>query len=150
MFRLKCPQCKSRRIKKGYRETPFLWKLYGKHYLHCSSCNWEFEGIVIFARLPSRKERHRLKEEEKHARWLAKIEQSGAEVDSILQDRRTVKIEEQMKNRFSFGSEYDDALLNQPDFDEDFVEDDELLDINFNPEAMPVKVKKRIRLKMPR
>ena len=151
MFRLKCPQCGSLRIKKGYRETPFVWKLYGKHRLHCSSCNWEFEAIVLFARLPTRKERHRLKEEEKLARWHAKRQKMDLQIDDLLQQQRIGKREERIKDRFSYGSEFDESLLNKSDFNENQdVKGDNLLEIDFAREKMPIKLQKPVRYKIGR
>ena len=47
MISQRCPRCYSRRIRKGYRQTPFLSKLFFRYHLLCDSCNWEFKGFAV-------------------------------------------------------------------------------------------------------
>lgn len=43
----KCPKCRSKRIRQGYRPTPILFKLIFRYNLLCDECNWEFNGFAI-------------------------------------------------------------------------------------------------------
>ena len=43
----RCPKCNSKRIRQGYRPTPFLLKLVFVQNLLCDDCNWEFKGFAI-------------------------------------------------------------------------------------------------------
>lgn len=43
----KCPKCRSRRIRQGYRPTHLLMKLIFRYNLLCDECNWEFNGFAI-------------------------------------------------------------------------------------------------------
>ena len=43
----KCPRCRSDRVRRGYRPTPFLLKLVFRYNLLCDNCNWEFKGFAI-------------------------------------------------------------------------------------------------------
>lgn len=47
MISQRCPRCYSRRIRRGYRQTSFLSKLFFRYHLLCDSCNWEFKGFAV-------------------------------------------------------------------------------------------------------
>jgi len=47
MISQKCPKCRSSRIRKGYKPTPFLMRLVGIHYLLCNHCNLLFTGFAV-------------------------------------------------------------------------------------------------------
>jgi hypothetical protein len=47
MISQKCPKCHSRRIRRGYRPTPFLLKCLFRFNLLCDTCNWEFVGFAV-------------------------------------------------------------------------------------------------------
>jgi hypothetical protein len=47
MISQKCPVCRSKRIRKGYRPTRFWSKLMFRYNLLCNNCNWEFIGFAI-------------------------------------------------------------------------------------------------------
>ncbi len=47
MISQRCPRCGSKRIKRGYRATPFFAKLFFYFNLLCDNCNWEFRGFAI-------------------------------------------------------------------------------------------------------
>ena len=47
MISQKCPRCRSKRIRRGYRATPIFSKLVFRFNLLCDSCNWEFTGFAI-------------------------------------------------------------------------------------------------------
>ena len=42
-----CPRCRSDRIRRGYRPTPFFSKIIGRYHLLCDNCNWEFTGFAV-------------------------------------------------------------------------------------------------------
>src|SRR5437868_2949389 len=46
MISQKCPVCHSKRIRRGYRPTPFWSKLLLRYNLLCDNCNWEFIGFA--------------------------------------------------------------------------------------------------------
>jgi len=47
MISQRCPVCKSRRIRRGYRTTPFWQKIVFVYNLLCDNCNWEFRGFAV-------------------------------------------------------------------------------------------------------
>ena len=47
MISPKCPKCRSSRIRKGYKPTPWILRLVGIHHLLCNHCNLLFTGFAI-------------------------------------------------------------------------------------------------------
>jgi hypothetical protein len=47
MISQRCPKCRSSRIRKGYKPTPFLFRLVGIHHLLCNHCNLLFTGFAV-------------------------------------------------------------------------------------------------------
>jgi hypothetical protein len=47
MISQKCPKCRSSRIRKGYKPTPWLFRLVGIHHLLCNHCNLLFTGFAV-------------------------------------------------------------------------------------------------------
>ena len=47
MISQNCPRCHSKRIRRGYRPTPFWLKILFRYNLLCDSCNWEFKGFAV-------------------------------------------------------------------------------------------------------
>jgi len=47
MISQRCPRCKSKRIRRGYRETPFWSKILFRYHLLCDNCNWTFAGFAV-------------------------------------------------------------------------------------------------------
>lgn len=47
MISQNCPKCRSSRVRRGYRPTPFLLKLIGRYNLLCDGCNLEFRGFAV-------------------------------------------------------------------------------------------------------
>ena len=43
----KCPRCNSQRIRRGYRPTSLLSKIFFRYNLLCDNCNWEFKGFAV-------------------------------------------------------------------------------------------------------
>jgi hypothetical protein len=47
MISQRCPKCRSSRIRKGYKPTPLLLRLFGIHHLLCNHCNLLFTGFAV-------------------------------------------------------------------------------------------------------
>lgn len=47
MISQRCPRCGSKRIRRGYRPTSFLSKIFFRYHLLCDACNWEFTGFAV-------------------------------------------------------------------------------------------------------
>jgi predicted nucleic-acid-binding Zn-ribbon protein len=47
MISQRCPKCGSKRIRRGYRPTPFWLKIIFRYHLLCDNCNWEFKGFAV-------------------------------------------------------------------------------------------------------
>ena len=43
----RCPKCKSSRIRRGYRPTLWVLRLFGIHNLLCDHCNLLFTGFAV-------------------------------------------------------------------------------------------------------
>jgi hypothetical protein len=54
MISQRCPKCRSNRIRRGYRPTPFLSKIFFRYNLLCDSCNLEFKGFAVPGTVSSR------------------------------------------------------------------------------------------------
>ena len=47
MISQRCPKCLSKRIRHGYRPTPWWSKFLLRYNLLCDGCNWEFTGFAV-------------------------------------------------------------------------------------------------------
>jgi hypothetical protein len=47
MISQRCPVCRSKRIRRGYRRTPMLLRLLFRYNLLCDNCNLEFRGFAV-------------------------------------------------------------------------------------------------------
>lgn len=47
MISQKCPKCRSKRIRRGYRPTSIFSKIFFRFHLLCDNCNWEFKGFAL-------------------------------------------------------------------------------------------------------
>lgn len=47
MISPRCPKCRSSRIRKGYKPTPLILRLFGIHHLLCNHCNLLFTGFAV-------------------------------------------------------------------------------------------------------
>ncbi len=47
MISQRCPKCKSSRIRRGYRPTPWPLRLIGRYNLLCDDCNLLFRGFAL-------------------------------------------------------------------------------------------------------
>ena len=52
MIGLRCPKCKSSRIRRGYKPTPVLLRVFGIYNLLCDHCNLLFRGFAIPGTVP--------------------------------------------------------------------------------------------------
>lgn len=48
----RCPKCKSSRIRRGYRPTPLVLRMFGIYNLLCDHCNLLFKGFAIPGTVP--------------------------------------------------------------------------------------------------
>lgn len=61
MISQKCPKCRSSRVRRGYRPTPFLLKCVCRFNLLCDTCNWEFVGFAVPGTLSSKPKKKKKK-----------------------------------------------------------------------------------------
>lgn len=47
MISQKCPRCKSKKVRLGYRPTRWWSRLFARYNLLCDNCNWEFTGFAV-------------------------------------------------------------------------------------------------------
>ncbi|PYS49533.1 MAG: hypothetical protein DMF68_09690 [Acidobacteria bacterium] len=47
MISQRCPKCKSSRIRRGYKHTPLLLRMFGIYDLLCDHCNLLFRGFAV-------------------------------------------------------------------------------------------------------
>jgi hypothetical protein len=47
MILTRCPKCKSTRIRRGYTESPIIFRMVGIYNLLCDHCNLLFRGFAI-------------------------------------------------------------------------------------------------------
>lgn len=47
MISQRCPRCNSTRVRRGYRPTSLLSKIFFRYNLLCDNCNWEFKGFAV-------------------------------------------------------------------------------------------------------
>ena len=54
MIAQRCPKCRSRRVRRGYTDTPLLLRLVGIYSLLCDNCNLLFKGFAVPGTVPAR------------------------------------------------------------------------------------------------
>ncbi|MGI8789221.1 MAG: hypothetical protein ACR2HG_15890 [Pyrinomonadaceae bacterium] len=59
-----CPRCSSNRVRRGYRPTPILSKIFFRYNLLCDNCNWEFKGFAIPGTVSTKPAKRRKKSEQ--------------------------------------------------------------------------------------
>ena len=67
MISQRCPKCKSTRIRRGYRPTPWFMRMFGIYNLLCNHCNLLFRGFAVPGTVPipgSRRKKEEKPEEE--------------------------------------------------------------------------------------
>ena len=57
MISQRCPKCGSSRIRRGYRRTLLISKIFFRYHLLCDKCNWEFTGFAVPGTVESKAER---------------------------------------------------------------------------------------------
>ena len=70
MISQRCPKCRSRRVRRGYTDTPLLLRMIGVYSLLCDNCNLLFKGFAVPGTVPARGSRRRRRHERRsdHAR----------------------------------------------------------------------------------
>jgi hypothetical protein len=61
MISQRCPKCRSSRIRRGYRPTPYWSRVIFRYNLLCDSCNLEFKGFAVPFTVESRRRPDRSK-----------------------------------------------------------------------------------------
>jgi hypothetical protein len=59
MISQRCPKCKSSRIRRGYKPTPVLLRMFGIYNLLCNHCNLLFTGFAVPGTVPKHSRRKR-------------------------------------------------------------------------------------------
>lgn len=59
MIAQRCPKCRSRRVRRGYTDTPLLLRLVGIYSLLCDNCNLLFKGFAVPGTVPAHGSRRR-------------------------------------------------------------------------------------------
>ena len=61
MIGQRCPKCRSSRIRRGYKPTAWLLRMFGYYSLLCDDCNLLFRGFAVPGTVPrhaGRKKKH--------------------------------------------------------------------------------------------
>lgn len=96
----KCPRCGSNRIRRGYRPSSTILKLFGRYNLLCDDCNWEFTGFAIPGTVSAKPTRKKKKFGEKYnpEKEEFKIENKNLE-ENVLEKDDDKQIPQPMKKR---------------------------------------------------
>ncbi|MDX6693369.1 MAG: hypothetical protein QOF02_972 [Blastocatellia bacterium] len=68
MMKPHCPKCRSTRVRRGYKPSPLLFRMFGIYNLLCDHCNLLFRGFAIPGTVPkpgTRKRKQRSPDERK-------------------------------------------------------------------------------------
>lgn len=57
MISQRCPKCKSSRIRRGYKPSPLLLRIFGIYNLLCDHCNLLFRGFAVPGTVPKHSRR---------------------------------------------------------------------------------------------
>jgi len=71
MISQRCPKCKSSRLRRGYKATPLVLRMFGIYNLLCDDCNLLFRGFAVPGTVPkhgSRKKRRQMPETPKESK----------------------------------------------------------------------------------
>lgn len=113
MIAQSCPRCGSKRVRLGYRHTPLWKKIFGRYYLLCNSCNWEFIGFALPGTVESHSQRRKRKkrpesektENQETNQMLNDSENSATEMKKsepkaiISEDKKRIKVRKRYKVR---------------------------------------------------
>jgi len=67
MISQKCPRCRSKKVRLGYKPTPIWSRLIARYNLLCDNCNWEFAGFAVPGTTSGKKKRNTVKNSEEFA-----------------------------------------------------------------------------------
>ena len=59
MISQRCPKCKSSHIRRGYKPTPLLLRMFGIYNLLCDHCNLLFKGFAVPGTVPKHSKKRR-------------------------------------------------------------------------------------------
>lgn len=62
MISQRCPKCKSSRIRRGYKPTPLLLRMFGIYNLLCDHCNLLFKGFAMPGTVPKHSKKRRTRD----------------------------------------------------------------------------------------
>ncbi len=85
---LRCPKCRSNRVRKGYENPAFILRMVGMHGLLCENCNLSYIGFAIPGTVPL------------HARGKKKTRKTGYTVNREQkppEDQITVKYSHRLR-----------------------------------------------------
>lgn len=57
MMGLRCPKCRSSRVRRGYEKPALVLRLIGMHGLLCDNCNLSYKGFAIPGTVPKKTSR---------------------------------------------------------------------------------------------
>jgi len=57
MISQRCPKCRSSRIRRGYKPSPLILRMFGIYNLLCDHCNLLFRGFAVPGTVPKHKGR---------------------------------------------------------------------------------------------
>lgn len=141
----RCPKCKSKRVRQGYRPTSTLRKFIFRYHLLCDDCNWEFIGFAIPGTVRKKTKRKKPNSNvefennpevnENEADLISKMLLNGQEIkdfpESIEKERKLQKV-----------------ISKQPDLFENEVENRVETKINFAEHPVKrQKFRKKVRVK---
>jgi len=52
MIGQRCPKCKSSRLRRGYKPSPLILRMFGIYNLLCDDCNLLFRGFAVPGTVP--------------------------------------------------------------------------------------------------
>ena len=55
---LRCPKCRSSRVRRGYEKPSLILRLVGIHGLLCDSCNLSYRGFAVPGTVPKQSKRN--------------------------------------------------------------------------------------------
>lgn len=85
----RCPKCKSKRVRLGYRPTSMLLKILFTYNLLCDECNWEFTGFAIPGTVAKKTKKKKVNVNTENNYDLNKSDENM--ISEILSDRPVIK-----------------------------------------------------------
>jgi hypothetical protein len=90
----KCPRCGSGRIRRGYRPSSVLLKLFGRYNLLCDECNWEFTGFAIPGTVSAKPTKKRKKPNEKPDQENEEVHLETNASESTRRVKKKIKVKQ--------------------------------------------------------